>query len=44
MFPSRYRRLRRLQEVRKVETDFVLVRLAGAGCGSRAKEVLKLEA
>jgi hypothetical protein len=30
MFPSRYRRLRRLQEVRKVETDFVLVRLAGA--------------
>jgi len=29
--------------VRKVETDFVLVRLADAGCGARAKEVLKLE-
>jgi hypothetical protein len=35
MFLNRYRNLRRLQEVRKVETDFVLARLAGAGCGSR---------
>ena len=31
MFLNRYRNLRRLQEVRKVETDFVLARLAGAG-------------
>jgi hypothetical protein len=30
MFLNRYRNLRRLQEVRKVETDFVLARLAGA--------------
>jgi hypothetical protein len=29
MFLNRYRNLRRLQEVRKVEIDFVLVRLAG---------------
>ncbi len=32
MFLNRYRNLRRLQEVRKVETDFVLARLAGAEC------------
>jgi hypothetical protein len=44
MFLNRYRRWRRLQEVRKVETDFILARLADAGCASRAKEVLKLEA
>jgi hypothetical protein len=44
MFLNRCRNLRRRREVRKVGTDFVLVRLAGAGCGSRAKEVLKLEA
>ena len=44
MFLNRYRNLRRLQEVRKVETDFVLARLAGARTGSRAKEVLRLEA
>ena len=30
MFPNRCRRLRRRREVRKVETDFVLVRLADA--------------
>ncbi len=30
MFLNRYRNLRRLQEVRKVETDFVLARLADA--------------
>jgi len=36
MFLNRYRNLRRLQEVRKVETDFVLARLADAerGCAS----------
>ncbi len=44
MFLNRYRNLRRQREVRKVETDFVLVRLTGARTGSRAKEVLKLEA
>ena len=44
MFPKRYRNSRRLQKIRKVETDFVLVRLDGPRCGSRAKEVLKLEA
>jgi hypothetical protein len=31
MFLNRYRNLRRLQEIRKVETDFVLVGLADAG-------------
>jgi len=36
MFPNRCRRLRRRREVRKVETDFVLARLAGPRCGSRA--------
>ena len=36
MFLNRYRNSRRLQKIRKVETDFILARLAGAGCGSRA--------
>ena len=31
MFPKRYRNSRRLQEVRKVETDFVLLGFAVAG-------------
>ena len=31
MFPKRYRNSRRLQKIRKVETDFILARLAGAG-------------
>lgn len=41
MFLNRYRRWRRLQEIRKVETDFVLARLAGAGCGCASVLVLR---
>jgi hypothetical protein len=41
MFLNRSRNLRRLQEVRKVETDFVLARLAGAGCGCASVLVLR---